>query len=489
MMGQVPADRATDAAFFEFQASRRGLWDRIAKEWSRRGLSGYYYERLREVYRFLIPPGRNVLELGSGTGDILAAVQPKHGVGVDFSSEMVDRAGMAHPGLSFRVADVHTYEPTATFDALILSDLINDLWDVQAVFERARKACKRETRVIVNSYNKLWQVPLSLARRLGLARPVLQQNWLSIRDIENLLRLSGFEVVTAFTEVLLPVRVPVASVLCNKILVKLWPFSHLGLAQFVVARPAPETTDETARSQDKLSVSIVVPARNEAGHIADIVRRTPMMGARTEVIFVEGNSTDETWQTIREVVSSQANPDLRAYQQPGSGKGDAVRFGFSQATGDVLMILDADMTVAPEELPRFYRALVQGRGELINGVRLVYPLEDRAMRLLNYIANKLFGATFSWLLGQRVKDTLCGTKVLTREAYRRLAPEREYFGEFDPFGDFELLFSAAKSHLKIVDMPVRYRERRYGSTNIQRWRHGVLLLRMVAVAARKLKFV
>jgi glycosyltransferase involved in cell wall biosynthesis len=233
----------------------------------------------------------------------------------------------------------------------------------------------------------------------------------------------------------------------------------------------------------------VVPARNEAGNIESIVARTPLMGARTELIFVEGNSTDDTYVEIERVLAERQDENLVLLRQPGTGKGDAVRFGFAHATGDILMILDADMTVAPEDLPRFYGAITEGTAEFVNGVRLVYPMEGEAMRFLNYLGNRFFGVVFSWLLRQPVKDTLCGTKVLTREAYGVITENRAYFGDFDPFGDFDLLFGAAKSNLKIVDMPIRYRDRTYGDTNIDRWRHGALLLRMATFAARRLRFV
>jgi glycosyltransferase involved in cell wall biosynthesis len=213
------------------------------------------------------------------------------------------------------------------------------------------------------------------------------------------------------------------------------------------------------------------------------------MGDRTELIFVEGNSTDDTLAVIKRAVTERDDPNIRFYQQPGSGKGDAVRFGYQHATGEILMILDADMTVAPEDLPRFYHAIIDGKGEFINGVRLVYPMEDEAMQFLNYLGNKFFGVVFSWLLRQPVKDTLCGTKVLTRRSYDVIAANRSYFGDFDPFGDFDLLFGAAKINLKILDMPIRYRDREYGSTNIDRWRHGVVLLRMATFAVRRLKLV
>jgi hypothetical protein len=345
--------------------------------------------------------------------------------------------------------------------------------------------CDPSTRVILNFYSKLWQGPLGLVRSFGLANPTRTQNWLAPGDVASLLALSGFETITQSREILLPVRLEPLSGFLNRVLVKIWPFNYAAMTNFMIARLRPSEVD----SPDELSVSVVVPARNEAGNIEAIVERTPDMGSGTELIFVEGNSTDDTYETLERVLQESGDRGMILLRQPGKGKGDAVRYGFAHSSGDILMILDADMTVAPEELPRFYRAIADGTGEFINGVRLVYPMEGEAMRFLNYLGNKFFSVAFTWLLSQPVKDTLCGTKVLTRQSYDTIVANRSYFGDFDPFGDFDLLFGAAKINLKIVDLPIRYRDRTYGDTNIDRWRHGVLLLRMAAFAARKLRFV
>ena len=287
----------------------------------------------------------------------------------------------------------------------------------------------------------------------------------------------------AWQEILFPAPVPGLRQLADRYLVKLWPIRYLALTNFVLARPAPRPSVTQPR------VSVIVPARNEAGNIPAILRRVPQMGAGTELVLVEGHSRDRTYEVIGEEIAAHPELDCKVYRQEGSGKGEAVRLGFAKATGDVLMILDADLTVRPEDLPRFLEALTSGYGEFVNGVRLVYPMEDEAMRFFNFLGNKFFSLAFSWLLGQPIKDTLCGTKVLRRSAYERIASKRSYFGDFDPFGDFDLIFGAAKLGLKIVDLPVRYQARTYGETNIQRWRHGLLLLRMVAFAARRIKFV
>jgi SAM-dependent methyltransferase len=459
-------------------------WDRLADQMDeRRGWGGYYHQRLVEVYRSLIPPGQRVLEIGCGGGDLLSGLEPAVGVGIDFSQSMIERARLRHPELRFLRADAHDLDLDERFDFIILSDLVNDLWDVQAVLTQITPLTLPGSRIILNTYSHAWTLPLCLAERLGLARPRLRQNWLTLEDLANLLRLSGFEVLRSWQEVLCPLRIPLLAPLCNKYLVRLSPFKYLALANLLIARPAPEPLT------DRPSVSVVIPARNEAGNIEQILARTPQMGAETELIFVEGNSTDDTYEVIERALENHPERQAMLLRQDGKGKGDAVRKGFEQATGDILMILDADLSVAPEDLPRFYEAIRAGRGELINGVRLIYPMEEKAMRFANLLGNKFFSLAFSWLLGTSIKDTLCGTKVLWRKDYELIAANRSYFGDFDPFGDFDLLFGAAKLNLKIVDLPIRYRERVYGTTNIQRWRHGWMLSNMVLFAATKIKFI
>lgn len=474
-----------DPAEERYRQERTAHWNEIARRWDgRSGLAGAYHRRLARVYRFLVPSGQRVLELGCGRGDLLAGLEPSVGVGIDFSEEMVRRAAERHPGLRFLHADAHEIAGLGeTFDVIILSDLINDSWDVQRLLRQIAPLAHRRTRVILNFYSRLWELPLAIGQRLGLARPVLFQNWLTVPDVRNLLRLAGFQTIRNWQEVLLPLPIPLLAPFCNRFLVKLWPFKHLALANFLVARPAPRPLKEEP------VVSVVVPARNEEGNIPNILARVPEMGAGTELIFVEGHSKDGTWEAIQREVAARPGARIKAFRQTGKGKGDAVRLGFSQATGGVLMILDADLTVPPEDLPRFYEVLRSGQGEFVNGVRLVYPMEKEAMRFANLLGNKFFSLAFSWLLGQPIKDTLCGTKVLGTADYETLADNRSYFGDFDPFGDFDLLFGAAKMNLEIVEVPVRYRERTYGETNIQRWRHGWLLLKMCVFAAGRIKFI
>ncbi len=341
------------------------------------------------------------------------------------------------------------------------------------------------TRVILNIFSHLWEMPLSLAQKLGLATPLMPQNWLTVEDVAGLLNLADFEVIRAWPEIIWPFHTPLLGAFMNCFLAKIWPFHYFALTNFIIARPCPRLQS----GQEAPVVSVVIPARNEAGNIDQIFDRTPEMGRGTELVFVEGHSADDTYSVIKKAIKDHPERRCKLFRQTGEGKGDAVRVGFAQASGDILMILDADLTVPPEDLPRFYEALCSGKGEFVNGVRLIYPIEKQAMRYLNLVGNKLFSVSFSWLLGQPVKDTLCGTKVLRKRDYERISENRSYFGEFDPFGDFDLLFGSSKLNLKIIEVPIRYAERKYGQTNIQRWKHGWLLLRMVLFAAGRIKFV
>ena len=444
-----------------------------------------YHREIERLCRSLIPPGASVLEIGCGTGDLLHAVQPSQGRGIDISPRMIEVARGKYPTLEFAVGDVEALDVREQFDYVILSDVVGHLDDVWLAFRNLRAACHPATRVIVTYFSYLWEPLLRLAERLGWKMPQAMQNWLPPHDLVNLAAVTGFEPLKRGYWLLCPVGIPLLAWLANRLLAHLPGIRRLDLVHYLVMRPEP-----VAREPRPLTCSVVVPCRNEVGNIAETLARIPLMGPRTEIIFVDGDSTDGTDQAIEAAIERDRGiREIRLIRQvPAAGKGDAVRRGFDAATGDVVMILDADLSVPPEDLPKFHTTLAEGRGEFVNGSRLVYPMEGQAMRSLNLLANKIFGALFSWLLEQRIRDTLCGTKVLLRRDYQRIAANRRVFGELDPFGDFDLLFGAAHLSLKIVEMPVRYHERTYGQTKIRRFYHGWLLLKMFCVALGRLKF-
>ena len=441
-----------------------------------------YRELLARYYNLLIPARASVLEVGCGSGELLSRLNGSRKCGVDLCPGQVKRARAKVPGAEFYVqAGEELNLPGKQFDYIVVSETLNFAADVQLFLDRLRTVSSRHTRLIVNIHSALWRPLIALATGLGLRARHPESNWLSKNDVLQLLYLAGWELVRYESRFLCPVKLGGVERGANAFLAPL--FSPLCLSLFVVARPT------YGWKYEEKSVSVVIPARNEAGNIEAAVARTPTMGTSTELIFVEGKSTDNTWETIQKVKGDHPSLNIKILKQSGEGKGDAVRAGFAAAEGDILMILDADLTVPPEELPKFYDAVVSGACEFANGSRLVYPMDDKAMKFLNLCANNTFGFLFSWLLGQPIKDTLCGTKVLTKANYQKIAENRSYFGDFDPFGDFDLLFGASKLNLKILDLPIRYKERVYGQTNIQRWKHGWLLLEMVAFAASKLKFV
>jgi hypothetical protein len=470
-----------------FENTPADPWSRLRAHFDQAEAPGFlargYRRLLAHYYRLLIPAEARLLEIGCGDGELLTHLPNRHVTGVDLAPGQIARAQTRLPHATFHVQAGEYLDLPQPFDVIVISETLNHAIDAQRLLERAHTVATPETRLIVNFHSNLWSPLFTLARWLGLRAAAPRSNWLATADVKNLLNLADWEVVRTEHHLLVPLHLGGLGPWINRILAPLLPFFCLTV--FIVARPRRRPTE----NPPALSVSVIIPARNEAGNIAAAVARTPQMGAWTELIFVEGHSRDDTWAQIQKVAAAHPELRIKTLRQTGRGKGDAVRAGFAAARGDILMILDADLTMPPEELPKFYHVIASGRAEFANGVRLVYPMDERAMQFLNLCANKAFGLIFTWLLGQPVKDTLCGTKVLRRAHYENIAAQRAYFGDFDPFGDFDLLFGAAKQNLKIADIPIRYRERTYGETNIQRWRHGWLLWRMVMFAARKLKFV
>lgn len=471
------ARKAAIHAWAEERATERDRW--IARNAS-------YYDEDRRYMRFLVPEGARVLDIGCGTGDLLAALKPGLGVGVDLSEKMVETARAKFPALDFRCGDIEDAEFVATlpgaFDYIVLSDTIGLLDDIGTALERLHALCTPETRLVIAYHSQLWEPLLRLGSRLGARMPQPPINFLSDTDFLNILDLADFEAIRSDARQLVPRRLLGLGTLVNRYVAPLPLVNRLCLRTYIVAR------SRRAQRPEELSASVVIPCRNERGNIESAIRRLPRFGRHVEVVFVEGNSSDGTYEECLRVQEAYAGEwDIKVFKQPGRGKGDAVRKGFDEATGDVLMILDADLTVPPEAMPKFYAAIASGKGEFVNGTRLVYPMEDDSMRSLNLVANRAFALIFSYLINQRFTDTLCGTKVLRKRDYAKIAAGRSYFGTFDPFGDFDLIFGAAKQNLKIVEVPVHYGARSYGETQISRFRDGWLLLRMVVFAFRKLK--
>jgi len=449
--------------------------------------NSYFYKDDYSYMKFLIGEGKRVLDLGCGTGKLLNAVNPSYGVGVDLSDNMISIARRDYPNYEFMQGDVEDESflnsIKGKFDIIILSDTVGYFDDCEKVFSMIHSLCTPDTRIIVSYYSWMWRPILTLGEKIGLKSPSVDTNWLSTKDTVNILNLADFEMVKREWRQLIPRSMFGLGGVINRYIGTLPIIRYLSLRNYIVARPVREI------GLNNPSATVLIPCRNEKGNIENAVTRLPQFCEDLEIIYVEGGSQDGTLEEINRVIKANPDKDIKVLTQDGKGKGDAVRKGFKHASGDVLIILDADLTVRPEDIPKFYNAIVSGKGEYINGTRLVYPMDNQAMRFLNFLANQVFSVIFTWLLNQRFTDTLCGTKVLTKKSYDKIASGRSYFGDFDPFGDFDLIFGATKMNLKVVELPVRYAARAYGETQISRFRHGWLLLRMVLFAYKKLKIV
>ncbi len=440
----------------------------------------YFYRLLNRYFAVFIRPGDRALYVDPRPG-LLNQLPLTSEAWVLNTRRSIPQSGCRF--LTFEEAQQHSW------DYIVLNGNLHYEKDILVFLKDFRALCRADTRVLVTHYSALWKPASRIAELLGLREVTGSVNWITHEDMTNFARLSGFDIVSRSLRILMPVWLPVAGGWINRWLAQCPGLRMLDLVNLVVFRPATGLTPITKVNP---SVSVVIPARNEAGNIEAAFQRLPIMGPHDEIIFVEGNSTDHTWAEIERCAAKYRETDTRTIKflkQDGKGKKDAVYKGFAAAENEVLMILDADLTVPPEDLPKFYAALIEGHGEFINGSRLVYEMQDQAMRFLNMVANKFFAWAFSLVLGQGLRDTLCGTKVFTRDAYDRITSHRDYFGDFDPYGDFDLIFGAARLNLKIVEVPVRYKARTYGATNINRFRDGLILLRMLWFGARKLKFL
>jgi hypothetical protein len=433
----------------------------------------YYYHEMVRLLQFVIPNDVSVIQLGSGTGDLLAQLPNKIKAGIECVPRLLEVAREKYPSLEILEDDLWHIQTARRFSYGLISEITDSLPDIEVMLKESKKVLTEDGKLVIMTRSFLWSPIFALARKVVLGKTQGPfRNLLRLKDLENMLYLAGFEVIRSGRGILLPMRIPILGWFCNRVLAHLPGFSFFGAVQYVVARPIPEKRRDCA-------VSIVVAARNEEGNVERLLERVPLIGTRTELIIVEGNSSDRTWEVLERMKQTYKGPlVLHIGKQPGKGKWDAVQKGFSMSTGDLLMILDADMTVPPEDLPRFYEAYAEGRGEFINGSRFIYPMESRAMRFLNNIGNQFFTFFVSRIIRQRLTDTLCGTKVLPRKEYLRLEALRDYLGRLDPFGDFDLIFAAAKLNLRIVELPIQYRDRTFGETQISRFRDGFTLLRM-----------
>ncbi len=465
--------------FYDNTASKKARWIKRNQ---------YYHNQLLRYYQLCVLEGSSILELGCGTGDLIGRLNPSYGVGVDVSEETINIAQKKYPNINFICQDVENFDTTEAFDYIIISGTLANVENIQNLFLKVYRIANPDTRIIIDHYNQLWSPILSMGEKIGLKSKDIVHNWLSIDDIQNFLYISGFQIVKRDFFLLFPKYIPLISFIFNKLIANLPIIRRFTLNQIVIARKfcPPDKADQ-------LSVSVVYTVRDEEGNIEGLVTRTPQLAKHTELVFVEGHSKDRTIEKIQAMITKYPEKDIKLYKQSGIGQGDAFRLGFDKAQGDFICWLEADLTTPPEQIKLFWDTYISGMGEYINGSRFIYKMENQAMPLLNMMGNRFFGYLFTFLLGQRFTDTLCGFKAISKRNYDRIRKHIDYFGDVDPFGDFELIFNVIKNNLKVAEIPVHYQPREYGSskaygqTFTSFLKHAWLLLKMSWIAFIKIK--
>lgn len=441
-------------------------FNRIAPEFDKwKSRNSYYHGQIKRFHVSAIPKGKRIIEIGCATGDLLASLEPEYGLGIDISENMIRIAQQKYPRLNFAVSDISALSVDYKFDYIILSNLLEYIHDCWDFFHKLKKFCSEDTRVVITTVNPLWEPIMYLGTKLKLRTPDIQRNYITKRDVINMLTLCDYDIIEDGFRMLIPKRIPLVSGFLNKLFSRIPGVSNFCCVQYIIARDRPRNL----KAQES-SCSVIVPCFNESENIKECILRIPQMGKFTEIIVVDDGSSDGTYSIVNEV--AQINNLVSLVRHPvNRGKASAIKTGFEHSRGDIVVILDADMAVSPEELPKFFYSIACGNAEFVNGTRMVYPMEKGAMRFFNFLGNKIFGMILSLLVGQRNTDTLCGTKAVLRKYY-------SYINFNSRWGDFDLLFGAAKLKLKTVEMPVHYKKRIAGRSKMKALKDGFLFLKV-----------
>lgn len=444
----------------------RKHFDAIAKDYDYyKKKNGYYHTQIKKFYKQIIPEGSSVLEVGCATGDLLDYLKPSYGLGIDISRNMIEEAKRKHPGLDLVHGEISSIFARSDFDFIILSNLLDYIDDIYTFFVSLKRWMGEYTKLIINHNNPLWAPLIRIGAKFWLRTADAKRNFVTLRDACNLLEVLDFDISEKGFRLILPIYIPVVSHLVNKLFPRLYGINNFSSLQYIICRKR-----QLASKKKQLSCTVVIPCHNEEQNLVECVRRVSSPGSFTEIIIVDDGSIDNTFQIAKQI--SEQDPRVRAIRlEKNLGKGNAVKVGFDNARGDVLIILDADMTVAPEDIPKFFNTIADGAAEFVNGTRMIYPMEKKAMKFLNFFGNKMFGVITSIILGQRNTDVLCGTKALLKRHYKYIKIED------CKWGDFDLLYGAAKLKLKLVEMPVHYKKRVSGSSKMKAIKHGIGMIR------------
>lgn len=440
------------------------------EKWIQR--SGYYYRNLSRIISNAIASNASVCHVGCDSPYLLKSLPQAKGTGICMTEKQKVFCETTDPDHRYTtMAQLQTLREK--FDYIVITSL-GYFFDVQEVFHQIQILCHFRTRIIIINCNLLWEPLFYLGEKLRLRMPqsARRQNMVPTHHVINLLSLSRFQLVKWSSHILVPYFIPLVSWFFNRILASSFPFRYLSSTDIIIARPQ-------ITPPEPVTCSVIVPCKNEKGNIESLVRRIPALADETEIVLVDDRSSDGTGEEMRRCQKTWPDKKITVIEGPGISKGEAVRMGIEGAAGRLIAIFDADLAVLPEELPKCILPLLEGTADFVNTVRFVYPQQDGAMRWLNIAGNRGFSLLFTFLIRQRVSDTLCGTKVFWKEDYRNISGLKDYWLWRDRWGDFEQLLGASKLGLKIVEVPIHYAERTYGETKMKnRFQNGLHMLKL-----------
>lgn len=442
----------------------------------------YYYYRLRAYYRFIVPEGMRVLVLQCKNGYLLDAVKPIYGVGIDTDLAMISQAKDTYARYHFYHGTIADIKEREQFDYILLSSADAQLYDMRGLLESLKPFCHAGTRLIIDAYTPIWRPLIAMAAKSGFFEPQRIVQDFSRQDLLNFLMLSDYDPIKQEEHLLVPVHFPFLSTVFNRILINFPFIRRLALHRIIIARPL-----FIRRDIHEAGVSVIVPAANEKNLIEPLVKRLPHMGSFTELIFVCRDSSEDTIDEIKRMIQTYPEKSISFYRQQGVERAEEIRIGLSCAAGDIIMLADAGMSIEPEELSACYYALLENKGECVVGARFVYRMKKGARAQLHRLINRAFGSFVSWTIGQQVTDSFCSIKTLWKDDMQAIMRERSFSYRLDRRGELDLLFGAAKRHLKIVGLPVRYNPNRSGSWELPYLYNGlrVILVSLIAVKSFK----
>lgn len=364
------------------------------------------------------------------------------------------------------------------YDCIVLSDMFEVNDDILGLLKLLKKNLNNDGTILLTSITPIWDGVLSILEMLNLKNKSKKRSYIHLNKLSAVLDTINFQITGKRTRQYFPFKLFYFGNIINNFLEIILYFFNFGIRSYFTIKEIEDTAEK-----DVLSKTIIVPAKNEEGNLNELINRIPYLGNNVEVIISCGISNDNTLGMAKSLKSD--NFIIKVIEQTSKGKANAVWEACEQSSNDLIAILDADLSVDPEELSSFFELIETKKCDFVNGTRLIYSMEKGSMRFINNFGNRLFQYVVSKIIRLPLTDSLCGTKVFKKNLYEKIKKWQSVVKIKDPFGDFDLLFAAAYSSQKIVEYPIHYRARKYGTTQIRRFKDGFKLIKYLSVSFYK----